>query len=208
MGTINAGDTAWVLIASALVLMMTPALGFFYGGMVRKKNILSTLNLSFVMIALISIQWILYGYSLVFGADHGGLIGGLNFAGFAGVGASPNPAYGPTIPHAAFALFQMMFAIITPALITGAFVERVRFKSFLIFALIWVTLVYDPVAHWVWGFGGIFRNLGVLDFAGGTVVLQRRKRFGSERYCGQCHPHHQYCGRLGWLGLDAVELAG
>jgi len=123
MGTINAGDTAWVLIASALVLMMTPALGFFYGGMVRKKNILSTLNLSFVMIALISIQWILYGYSLVFGADHGGLIGGLNFAGFAGVGASPNPAYGPTIPHAAFALFQMMFAIITPALITGAFVE-------------------------------------------------------------------------------------
>ena len=225
MGTINTGDTAWVLIASALVLMMTPALGFFYGGMVRKKNILSTLNLSFVMIALISIQWILYGYSLVFGADHGGLIGGLNFAGFAGVGASPNPAYSATIPHAAFALFQMMFAIITPALITGAFVERVRFKSFLIFALIWVTLVYDPVAHWVWGLGGIFRNLGVLDFAGGTVVhitagysalafaivIGARKGFGSRTFEPHNIPYSVLGASLlwvGWFGFNGGSALG
>ena len=225
MGTINAGDTAWVLIASALVLMMTPALGFFYGGMVRKKNILSTLNLSFVMIAMISIQWILYGYSLVFGTDHGGLIGGLDFAGFAGVGASPNPAYGPTIPHAAFALFQMMFAIITPALITGAFVERVRFKSFLIFALIWATLVYDPVAHWVWGLGGIFRNLGVLDFAGGTVVhitagysalafaivIGARKGFGNRTFEPHNIPYSVLGASLlwvGWFGFNGGSALG
>ena len=225
MGTINAGDTAWVLIASALVLMMTPALGFFYGGMVRKKNILSTLNLSFVMVAMISIQWILYGYSLAFGADHGGLIGGLDFAGFAGVGASPNPAYGPTIPHAAFALFQMMFAIITPALITGAFVERVRFKSFLIFALIWATLVYDPVAHWVWGLGGIFRNLGVLDFAGGTVVhitagysalafaivIGARKGFGNRTFEPHNIPYSVLGASLlwvGWFGFNGGSALG
>ena len=225
MGTINAGDTAWVLIASALVVMMTPALGFFYGGMVRKKNILSTLNLSFVMIAMISIQWILYGYSLAFGADHGGLIGGLDFAGFAGVGASPNPAYGPTIPHAAFALFQMMFAIITPALITGAFVERVRFKSFLIFALIWATLVYDPVAHWVWGLGGIFRNLGVLDFAGGTVVhitagysalafaivIGARKGFGNRTFEPHNIPYSVLGASLlwvGWFGFNGGSALG
>ena len=225
MGTINAGDTAWVLIASALVLMMTPALGFFYGGMVRKKNILSTLNLSFVMVAMISIQWILYGYSLAFGADHGGLIGGLGFAGFAGVGASPNPAYGPTIPHAAFALFQMMFAIITPALITGAFVERVRFKSFLIFALIWATLVYDPVAHWVWGLGGIFRNLGVLDFAGGTVVhitagysalafaivIGARKGFGNRTFEPHNIPYSVLGASLlwvGWFGFNGGSALG
>ncbi len=170
MENINTGDTAWVLVASALVLLMTPALGFFYGGMVRKKNILSTLNLSFVVIALISIQWILFGYSLAFGPDHGGLIGGLKFLGLNGVGTDPAIQYAPTIPHVAFALFQMMFAIITPALITGAFVERVRFKTFLVFALLWATFVYDPVAHWVWGEGGIFRRLGALDFAGGTVV--------------------------------------
>ena len=225
MGTINAGDTAWVLIASALVLMMTPALGFFYGGMVRKKNILSTLNLSFVMVALISIQWILYGYSLAFGADHGGLIGGLGFVGFAGVGATPNPAYGPTIPHAAFALFQMMFAIITPALITGAFVERVRFKSFLIFALIWATLVYDPVAHWVWGLGGIFRNLGVLDFAGGTVVhitagysalafaivIGARKGFGNRTFEPHNIPYSVLGASLlwvGWFGFNGGSALG
>src|SRR5512136_852857 len=170
MATVNAGDTAWVLIASALVMMMTPALAFFYGGMVRKKNILSTLNLSFIIMALISVQWVLFGYSLAFGADMGGIIGGLNFLGLAGVGSQPNPAYAPTIPHLAFAAFQMMFAIITPALITGAFVERVRFKTFLAFTLLWATLVYDPVAHWIWGAGGVLRQLGALDFAGGTVV--------------------------------------
>ena len=170
MEALNAGDTAWVLVSTALVMMMTPALAFFYGGMVRRKNILSTLNLSFIIMALMSIQWVLFGYTLVFGSDLGGLIGKFNFLGFSGVGAEPNPDYAPTIPHLAFAAFQMMFAIITPALITGAFVERVRFKTFLLFSLLWATLVYDPVAHWVWGVGGILRKLGALDFAGGNVV--------------------------------------
>src|SRR5450759_4279780 len=170
MGRINAGDTAWVLVAAAFVLMMTPALAFFYGGMVRKKNILSTLNLSFITIGLISIQWILIGYTLAFGRNLGGVIGSLRFFGLHGVGAIPNPAYAATIPHSAFAAYQMMFAIITPALITGAFVERIKFKTFLIFTLLWATLVYDPVAHWVWGVGGFLRKLGALDFAGGAVV--------------------------------------
>jgi Amt family ammonium transporter len=170
MPSINSGDTAWVLISAALVLMMTPALAFFYGGMVRRKNILSTLNLSFITIALISLQWVLIGYSLSFGKGLGGWLGGLNFLGLAGVGAEPNPEYAATIPHLAFAAFQMMFAVITPALITGAFVERIKFKTYLLFTLIWASLVYDPVAHWVWGTGGILRSLGALDFAGGTVV--------------------------------------
>ena len=170
MNTINAGDTAWVLIATALVMLMTPALAFFYGGMVRKKNVLSTLNLSFIIMAIISIQWVLVGYTLAFGPSLNGLIGALNFVGLTGVGATPNSDYAPTIPHLAFAAYQMMFAVITPALITGAFVERVRFKTFLIFALLWATVVYDPVAHWVWGVGGWLRQLGALDFAGGTVV--------------------------------------
>jgi Amt family ammonium transporter len=170
MDTINAGDTAWVLVATALVMVMTPALAFFYGGMVRKKNVLSTLNLSFIVIALISVQWLLFGFTLAFGPDIGGLIGGLQYLGLQGVGASPNADYAPTIPFLAYAAYQMMFAIITPALITGAFVERVRFKTFLVFILLWATLVYDPVAHWVWGVGGLLRNLGALDFAGGTVV--------------------------------------
>lgn len=167
---INAGDTAWILIATALVLMMTPALAFFYGGMVRKKNLLSTLNLSFMNMALISIQWILFGYTIAFGSSVGGFFGGPQFLGLTGVGAAPNPDYAATIPHLAFAGYQMMFAIITPALITGAFVERVRFKTFLVFSLLWATLVYDPVAHWVWGVGGILRQTGALDFAGGAVV--------------------------------------
>ena len=167
---VNSGDTAWILVSCALVLMMTPALALFYGGMARRKNVLSTLTLSFVFMALVGVQWVLFGYSLAFGKDIGGLIGGLNFLGFNGVGAAPNPDYAKTIPHGLFAAFQMMFAVITPALITGAFVERVRFKSFLLFSLIWMTLVYDPLAHWVWGKGGWLNNLGVLDFAGGTVV--------------------------------------
>jgi ammonium transporter, Amt family len=170
MNAINPGDTAWILIATALVLMMTPALAFFYGGMVRRKNVLSTLNLSFIVIGLISIQWVLVGYTLAFGANVGGVIGSLNYAGLTGVGEAPNPDYAPTIPHLAFASYQMMFAIITPALITGAFVERVRFKTFIVFIVLWSTLVYDPVAHWVWGVGGLLRNLGAIDFAGGTVV--------------------------------------
>ncbi|HRJ43499.1 MAG TPA: ammonium transporter [Caldilineaceae bacterium] len=164
---IDTGDTAWIMVATALVLVMTPALGFFYGGMVRRKNILSTLNLSFITIGLISIQWVLIGYSLSFGDSIAGLIGGLNFVGLNGVGL--DVLEGLTIPHLLFAGFQMTFAIITPALITGAFVERIRFKTFLVFTLLWATLVYDPVAHWVWG-GGVFFQMGALDFAGGTVV--------------------------------------
>jgi Amt family ammonium transporter len=169
-GTINSGDTAWLLASCALVLMMTPALAFFYGGMARRKNVLSTLTLSYIFMALAGVQWVLYGYSLAFGTNIGGLIGGLNYLGLHGVGALPNPDYGKTIPQGLFAAFQMMFAVITPALITGAFVERVRFKSFLLFSLIWMTLVYDPLAHWVWGKGGWLNAMGVLDFAGGTVV--------------------------------------
>src|SRR5512136_1196602 len=214
MATVNAGDTAWVLIASALVMMMTPALAFFYGGMVRKKNILSTLNLSFIIMALISVQWVLYGYSLAFGADLGGLVGGLDFLGLAGVGSQPNPAYAPTIPHLAFAAFQMMFAVITPALITGAFVERVRFKTFLAFTLLWATLVYDPVAHWVWGAGGMLRQLGALDFAGGTVVhvlagfsalafalvIGARKGFGASTFEPHNIPYSVLGAGLLWFG--------
>lgn len=170
MNQINAGDTAWVLVCCSLVLMMTPALGFFYGGMVRRKNILSTLTLSYVFLALIGVQWVLFGYSLAFGPDIQGLIGGLDYLGLQGVGALPNANYSKTIPESLFAAFQMMFAVITPALITGAFVERIRFKSFLLFSLLWATLVYDPLCHWVWGQGGWLKNMGVLDFAGGTVV--------------------------------------
>ncbi len=170
VGNINAGDTAWILVCCALVLMMTPGLAFFYGGMVRRKNILSTLTLSFVFMALIGVQWVVFGYSLAFGEDIAGVVGGLGHVFFNGVGLAPSPDYAPTIPHELFASYQMMFAVITPALITGAFVERVRFKSFLLFSLIWATLVYDPLCHWVWGKGGWLRQLGVLDFAGGTVV--------------------------------------
>jgi Amt family ammonium transporter len=167
---INAGDTAWILVCCSLVLLMTPALALFYGGMVRRKNVLSTLTLSYIFMALIGVQWVAYGYSLAFGSSINGLIGGLNFIGFQGVDALPNPDYSKTIPQSLFAAFQMMFAVITPALITGAFVERVKFKSFLLFSLLWATLVYDPLCHWVWGQGGWLKNLGVLDFAGGTVV--------------------------------------
>ncbi len=170
MDAINAGDTAWILVATALVLMMTPALAFFYGGMVRKKNILSTLNLSFITIALISIQWVLFGYTLSFGPTLGGFLGNMKYIGLSGVGSLPNATYAATIPHLSFSAYQMMFAVITPALITGAFVERVRFKTFLVFTLLWATLVYDPVCHWVWAEGGFLRKLGALDFAGGTVV--------------------------------------
>jgi len=166
----NSGDTAWLLISSALVMLMTPALGFFYGGLVRKKNVLATIMHSFFVLCLISVQWVLWGYSLAFGPDHWGIIGGLDWLGLNGVGSAPNPNYAPTVPHEAFMLFQMMFAIITPALISGAFAERKRFKSFVFFSLLWATFVYDPIAHWVWGNGGWLHQMGVLDFAGGTVV--------------------------------------
>ncbi len=167
---IDTGDTTWVIVAAALVMLMTPALGFFYGGLVRRKNVLSTIMHSFFILALISVQWVLWGYSLAFGPDVGGLIGGLSWVGLNGVGMEPNPDYAATIPHQLFMAFQMMFAVITPALITGAFAERKRFKAFVIFSLLWATLVYDPVAHWVWATGGWLKGLGALDFAGGTVV--------------------------------------
>ena len=147
---INSGDTAWLLISTALVLMMTPALAFFYGGMVRHKNILSTLNLSMITMGVMSIQWILFGYSLSFGENIAGFIGGFNHLGLAGISAAPGD-YASHLPGYLFVAFQMTFAIITPALITGAFVERVRFKSYLIFIIIWGTVVYDPICHWVWG---------------------------------------------------------
>jgi len=166
----NSGDTAWLLVSSALVMLMTPALGFFYGGLVREKNVLATIMHSFFILCLISVQWVLWGYSLAFGPDHGGVIGGLDWLGLRGVGAEPDPDYGATVPHQAYMLFQMMFAIITPALISGAFAERKRFSAFVLFSLLWATLVYDPIAHWVWGAGGWLHTLGVLDFAGGAVV--------------------------------------
>src|SRR6195256_6829262 len=168
---IDTGDTAWVLVSTALVLAMTaPGLALFYGGMGRSKNALSTFLQSFVILALISLQWVLWGYSLAFGPDKGGIIGGLEWIGLNGVGAEPFDAYSKTIPHQAFMLFQMMFAIITPALITGAFAERKKFSAFLLFTVLWATFVYDPLAHWVWGDGGWLKKLGALDFAGGTVV--------------------------------------
>ncbi len=171
---IDTGDTAWMLTSSALVLMMTaPGLALFYGGLVRSKNGLATIMQSFVMMALISVQWVLWGYSLAFGPDHGHIIGGLAWIGLSGVGGAPNPDYAPTIPHQCFMIYQCMFAIITPALITGAFAERMKFSAFLLFSLLWATLIYDPLAHWVWGKGGwVGTNggMGALDFAGGTVV--------------------------------------
>jgi Amt family ammonium transporter len=159
-----------MLTSAALVLLMTPGLALFYGGMVRAKNVLGTIMHSFIIIAVISVQWVLFGYSLAFGPDRGGIIGSLSWIGLNGVGLDPNPDYGATVPHQVFMIYQAMFAIITPALITGAIAERMKFKTFLVFTVLWATLVYDPLAHWVWGVGGWMRNLGALDFAGGTVV--------------------------------------
>jgi ammonium transporter, Amt family len=167
---IDAGDTAWMLVSTALVLLMTPGLAMFYGGMVRRKNVLGTIMHSFIAIALVSLQWVLFGYSLSFGPDVKGLTGDFTWAGLGGVGLTPNADYAPTIPHLLFMAYQMMFAVITPALISGAVAERMKFSTFLIFTFAWTTIVYDPVAHWVWGTGGWLRNLGVLDFAGGIVV--------------------------------------
>jgi Amt family ammonium transporter len=168
---IDKGDTAWMLTSSALVLMMTiPGLFLFYGGLVRSKNALGTIMHSFIIVAVITIQWALWGYSLAFGPDVGGIIGSLAWFGLNGVGAEPNADYAATIPHGAFMIYQMMFAIITPALITGAFAERVKFSSFLVFIVLWATFIYDPLAHWVWGVKGWLREMGALDFAGGTVV--------------------------------------
>ncbi len=215
---ISAGDTAWLLASAALVMLMTPALGFFYGGLVRRKNVLATIMHSFFILCLISVQWVLWGYTLAFGPDHGGIIGGLDWLALRGVGQDPGP-YAPTVPHEAYMVFQMMFAVITPALITGAFAERKRFKAFVIFTLLWATFVYDPIAHWVWG-GGWLGQLGALDFAGGTVVhitsgvsalvaalvLGRRVGYGREAL----EPHDATMTVLGasllwfgWFGFNA-----
>jgi Amt family ammonium transporter len=169
---IDTGDTAWMLVSTAFVLLMTaPGLALFYGGLVRGKNVLSVLMQSFILMAVISIQWVLYGYSLAFGPDHAGVIGSLDWVGLRGVGAAPHDFYTTTIPHQLFMAFQMTFAIITPALITGAFAERMKFSAFLVFSILWATLVYDPLAHMVWGKDGFLgAQLGALDFAGGTVV--------------------------------------
>jgi ammonium transporter, Amt family len=167
---VDTGDTAWMLTSAALVLFMTiPGLFLFYGGLVRSKNVLGMLMQNFIMVGIVTVQWIVIGYSLSF-ATGSSFLGGLQWLGLNGVGATPNPDYAATIPHQTFMFYQLMFAIITPALMTGAFAERMKFTTFLTFSLLWSTLIYDPLAHWVWGVGGFLRNMGALDFAGGTVV--------------------------------------
>jgi Amt family ammonium transporter len=170
MTSVDTGDTAWMIMSTALVFLMTPGLAFFYGGLVRRKNVLSIMMQCFILLCVVSLQWVLFGYSLAFGPDHAGVIGDFSWAVFRGVGLEPNPDYAATIPHQLFMAYQMMFAVITPALIIGAFAERMKFSAFLLFSFLWCTLVYDPMAHWVWGVGGWLRELGALDFAGGTVV--------------------------------------
>ncbi|MFY9398466.1 MAG: ammonium transporter, partial [Desulfomonilia bacterium] len=165
---LSSGDTAWMLVATALVMLMTPGLALFYGGLVRSKNVLGTMMQSFICLGIVSVVWVVYGYSLAFGGDTLGFIGTFQWLGLGGVGLEPGP-YSETIPHLLFAAFQLMFAIITPALITGAFAERMKFSGFLLFTVLWSTLVYLPICHWVWG-GGWLGTLGALDFAGGTVI--------------------------------------
>ena len=222
---INAGDTAFVLVSSALVMFMTPGLALFYGGMVRTKNVLATMMQSFTIIGLVTVIWVLWGYSLAFGPDVGGVVGNLSWFGLKGVGLSPSPDYASTIPHQAFMIFQGMFAIITPALITGAFAERMKFSALLVFIALWSTLVYSPLAHWVWGSGGWLGNLGALDFAGGTVVhissgasalaavliISKRKGYGKEQFI----PHNlpmTLTGTailwFGWFGFNAGSALG
>ncbi|HXY73901.1 MAG TPA: ammonia channel protein, partial [Dehalococcoidales bacterium] len=157
---INAADTAWMLVSTAMVLLMTPGLAFFYGGLVRRKNFLSTIMMSFFSLGLIGVLWVVYGYSLAFGTDHGGVIGGFNYVGLIGVGQAPSSVYASTVPHMVFMAYQGMFAVITVALITGAVVERMKFSALIIFSVLWFTLVYTPVAHWVWGAGGWLNKLG------------------------------------------------
>lgn len=222
---VDTGDTAWVLVSSALVMLMTPGLAFFYGGMVRTKNVLSTIMQSFFIVAMISVQWVVVGYSLTFGPDVNHLIGSLDWAMLKSVGQEPNADYAATIPHLAFVAFQCMFAVITPALITGAFAERMKFPAFAVFTLIWATVVYDPFAHMVWGLGGWLRELGALDFAGGTVihilsgvsglvacmVIGKRKGYGTSPML----PHHLPMTVLGagllwfgWFGFNAGSALG
>lgn len=168
--TINPGDTAWILMSTALVMLMTPGLALFYGGMVRRKNLLSTMMMSFAALAVVGVMWVLFGYSLGFGPDISGIVGNLDFLGLSGVGMEASGTYASTVPHLAFMMFQGMFAIITVALISGAVVERIKFSSLLVFSALWLVLIYSPIAHWVWGDGGWISGMGALDFAGGTVV--------------------------------------
>ncbi len=168
-GGIDSGDTAWLLVSTALVMLMTPGLAFFYAGMVRRKNVLGTIMHSFIILCLMSVIWVLWGYTLAFGPDKWGLVGGLKWFGLIGIGGEPAPL-APSIPHLVFVMFQGMFAVITPALITGAFAERIKFSAVILFTVLWATFVYSPMAHWVWGGGWIGAKLGALDFAGGTVV--------------------------------------
>lgn len=216
---IDSGDTAWVLASSALVMLMTPGLALFYGGMVRRKNVLGTIMHSFVALGIITVQWVLFGYSLAFGPDVGHVIGNLDWIGLRGVGLDPNPDYAATIPHQAYMIFQMMFAIITPALISGAIAERIKFSAYVVFMILWAFLVYDPLVHWVWGTGGWLKELGALDFAGGLVVhissgvsalacalvLGRRKGYGIDLMA----PHNLTLTVIGgcllWFGWFGVN---
>jgi len=216
----NSGDTVFVIMSAALVMIMTPGLALFYGGLVRGKNVLGTIMQSFVILALISLEWVLWGYSMAFGPDHSGIIGGLDWFGLSGVGMEPSDSYATTVPHLAFMIFQGMFAVITPALITGAFAERMKFTAFLLFALLWATFVYNPLAHWVWGAGGWMGKMGALDFAGGTVVhissgvsalaaaliIGRRLGFGTTAFIPHNIPMTVTGAALlwfGWFGFNA-----
>ncbi len=215
----NTGDTAFILVSAALVLLMTPGLALFYAGMVRSKNVLGTIMQSFILIGVISLEWILIGYSMSFGPDKWGIIGGLEWFALNGVGSTPHEVYATTIPHNVFMIFQCMFAVITPALITGAFAERMKFGPFLLFSLLWAILVYNPLCHWIWG-GGWMAKLGAFDFAGGiavhlssgaaalvaAIMLGKRKGYGSE----ELRPHNLPMTLLGagilwfgWFGFNA-----
>jgi Amt family ammonium transporter len=219
MPEIDAGDTAWLLTSTALVMFMTPGLALFYGGLVRAKNVLGTIMQSFAALGVVSVLWVLIGYTLSFGHSIGGVIGGLDFLGFRGVGQAPSAAYATSTPHIAFATYQMMFAVITPALITGAVAERMRFSATVLFLGLWSVLVYAPLAHWVWG-GGWLGRLGAVDFAGGTVVhvnagvaalaaivvLGRRRGHGKEAFVPHNVPMVVTGAAIlwfGWFGFNA-----
>jgi Amt family ammonium transporter len=226
MPGIDSGDTSWLLISTALVMFMTPGLALFYGGLVRTKNVLGTIMQSFFALALVSVLWVLIGYTLAFGPDRGGLIGGLTFWGLRGVGQAPSETYATTVPHLAFSMYQLMFAIITPALITGAVAERMRFSAYVLFLALWSLLVYAPVAHWVFADGWLgLAGVGALDFAGGTVVhinagvaalaaiiyLGRRKGFGREAFVPHNVPMVITGAAIlwfGWFGFNAGSALG
>jgi Amt family ammonium transporter len=220
---VDSGDTAWVLASAALVMLMTPGLAFFYCGMVHRKHVLATIMQSFALLAVITVQWMLWGYSLAFGPSIGSVIGNLRWFALYGVGQSPNPDYAATIPHQAFMIFQMMFAIITPALIYGAVAERMKFSAMLVFSVLWATFVYDPICHWVWNVGGWLHKLNALDFAGGTVVhissgmtaLVCALVLGARRGERKMEPHNMTLTVLGaallwfgWFGFNAGSALG